>query len=140
MKLTDENLVEEGETEIGFEEAEKMDKLSSKFFKPETNIEYKLTFKSFVLVRKSVPCFDDKSKSEIKPVLKLIIDSLDGVKVRPDGTPLALSWEILSPKVRAAFDIYCRNGNILKKQFSFKQKGESKDRTYQVAELGDKGF
>lgn len=123
---------------ISPDEAEELDQLDNKFFKPETNIEYKLSFKEWKLIRKEVPDFNEKSKMVEKTVLKLVIDSLNGKKTRPDGTPLEMIWEILSMKCRMAWDSYYRNGNIVKKTYSYKQKGESKNRTYHISEVGDK--
>jgi len=126
------------EMEISPDEAEKLDQLDNKYFKPETNIEYKMSFKSWKLIRKAVPDFNEKTKMVEKTVLCLVLDSLNGTYTKPDGTPVEVSWEILSQKCRIAWDAYYRNGNIVRKIFSYKQKGDNKDRTYIISEVGDK--
>lgn len=126
------------EVEISPDEAEKMDQLDNKYFKPETNIDYTLSFKSWKLIRKAVPDFNNKEKMVEKTVLKLVIDKLNGTAKKPNGEPIEMSWEILSMKCRMAWDTYYRNGNILTKEFAYKQKGESKNRTYHISEIADK--
>ena len=126
------------ETEISPDEAEKLDQLDNKYFKPETNIDYELSFSEWKLLRKEVPDYNNREKMVEKTVLKLVIDSLNGTKVKTNGEPIDITWEILSMKCRMAWDTYYRNGNITKKMFSYKQKGEAKNRTYHISEVGDK--
>lgn len=117
--------------EITFDDAEKLDALASKYFKAETNVQYQLTFSHWCLYRKKVPNFNNKDVLEDKSILELTVDSIN-------GEPVNQEWGILSAKCRSAFEPYCRNGSILKKVFSYKSKGEGKDKVYQVAEVGDK--
>ena len=137
-KLEDVPEEKEKEEEISPDEAEKLDQLDNKYFKPETNIEYKLSFSAWKLIRKKVPDFNNREKMVEKTVLKLNVDSLNGSTKKPGGEPLDMLWEILSMKCRMAWDAYYRNGNITKKIFSYKQKGEGTNRTYAISEVGDK--
>jgi hypothetical protein len=138
MKETTETVPEYKEREISPDEAERMDALDRKYFKPETNIEYKLSFKRWKLVRKMVPQFDNKNLKEEKTVLELAVDSMNGSVAKGDGSQLDIIWEIISPKCRAAWDPHYRNGDIIKKLFSFKSKGEGIHRTYTVVVVGEK--
>jgi hypothetical protein len=124
--------------ELNWDEANRLDALESKYFKPETNIKYRMSFSSARLVKKSVPDFNDKTKQVTKVVLCLTLSSLNGETKKSDGSPLDMSWEILSQKCRSAWEPYCRNGNITKMAFEFIQKGEAKERTYQVVVAGPK--
>lgn len=123
--------VEDVKVPVTFEEAQKIDEQNSKYFKPEINKEYKLTFSSWSLYRKKVPHYKNKERLEEKTVLELNVDSLNGM-------PVEMEWGILSQKCRTAFELYCKLGTITKKVFYFKSTGEQSKRTYQVAEAADK--
>lgn len=130
------------EQPISLDEAEKLDALESKFFKPETNIKYSMTFKSSKLVRKEVPKYDFVAKKIVpnefinQIILTLVLDSLNGVSVRSDKSPLEMTWDIKSRNCRAAWAPYLRNGQLSKMVFEYTQKGESTDRTYHVVVAG----
>lgn len=130
---------EEELKEISFEEADKLDALNSKYFKAEDNIEYVVSFSSWKLGKKMIPNYNDKTKLEEKVVLELTLESLNGANKRGNGEPLSMQWSMISAKQREAFRVYCENGSITKKTFKYKQKGPSTNRTYQIAEVGDKG-
>lgn len=125
---------------LTFEEAEKLDSMSAKYFKPETNIQYELSFsevdgEGFLLFRKDCQ-FKKDAPVEQKTCLRLHVENINGNK--PENEQGYQVWDITSIKLRTAFETYCKNGNILKKIFSFKQKGEGVSRTFQVAEASDK--
>lgn len=119
------------EKEIDFAEADRMDELESKYFKPKLNIEYRLTFSSWRLVRKLIPDYKDKTKMNERTVLELKIES------RSDS-PVEQEWGILAKTCRDAFSAHCKNGNITKKIFSFKAVGTNKAERYEISEVGDK--
>lgn len=123
---------------MNFDEAEKMDELESKFFKAESNIEYVLTFSNWKLEIQTVPDYNDKNKQTKKPVLVVTVDSINGTKTKVTGEPIAKEWGILSRKLRETFRPFCESGNITKKTYKFKAKGDGKDRTYTLLEVGDK--
>lgn len=117
--------------EISFGEAEELDSLETMYFKPETNIQYELTFSAWKLVRKQIPKYKEKETYEEKTILELKVETVNGKETDQE-------WGIISKKLRTAFSTYCVNGNILKKVFSYKQKGDGGDRSYHVSELRDK--
>lgn len=41
-------------------------------------------------------------------------------------------------KLRDQFEQACKTGNLMKKVFLFKQKGEGQARTYQLSEIGER--
>ncbi len=148
MEMKEENL-EAKEEAISLDEANKLDALESKFFKPETNITYKMSIKEWKLVKKDVPKYDFERKKTVvdekgnpvmisQIVLTLVLDSLNGVSVRSDRTPLKMTWDIKSRNCRNAWEPYLRNGQIDKMLFEYTQKGESTDRKYQVVVSGMK--
>ena len=118
-----------------FEQAEEFDARAAKYFKVETNIPYKLTIASWRLYLKKTPVFnEDKSapiQYEDKPCLELILDSVN-------GEPVNQIYNVNSKRGRAAFEPYCRAGTLTKKVFSFRTKGEGKEKAFQVAELGER--
>lgn len=124
-----------------FDEANEIDALSSKYFKPETNIQYELEFgvvsdgKPYRLCRKRMPKFGKKDEMEDKTILELNVVKVNGKK--PETETGSMEWGILSSKLRSAFEPYCTNKNFMKKVYAFKQKGEGKNREYQVSEIRD---
>ena len=80
----------------GFDEAEKLDVLNSRYFNAETNVKYILTFApiaptiqgaapiAYELVEKEVPDFNDKTKLVKKVALNLQVDSIDGQPVHQE--------------------------------------------------------
>ena len=127
----------------GFEEAEEFDLLNSKYFSPETNVKYILTFApiaqtvqgaepiGYELVEKDVPDFNDKTLMVKKVALNLHVDSID-------GKPVNQSWGVLAKNLRDLFKVPCQNGNLLKKKFQYQSKGEGRSKTYSLNELGDR--
>jgi len=111
--------------EISFEEAGKFDDLESKYFSPSLNIPYKLTFSGWSLYRKNVPKYNDKTQTEERTILQLLVDSRD-------GQPCKQEYNVLSIKVRAAFQPYCKDNTITKKVFNLTLKGKTKTDSVQV--------
>jgi hypothetical protein len=127
----------------GFDDADELDLLNSKFFKPETNIRYELTFapvgdvlqgqpeQGYEMVEKEVPDFNDKTKLTKRVVLKLKVSSINGKKVEQE-------WGVMAQKLRTLFKEACISGNILKKKYAFKSQGEGREKTYSLTEIGDR--
>lgn len=127
----------------GFDDAEKQDMINSKFFSPETNLKYILTFAplpgklpadpnaGWELVEKDMPDFNDKTKTTRKVCLQLHIDSVNGEKVDQE-------WGVLAKNLRDLFKAPCMNGNLLKKKFEYQSKGEGRSKTYSLSEIGDR--
>jgi hypothetical protein len=129
-----------------WDEAEKKDKLNSKFFSVESNMKYKLTFSaepmedtdSFDkkcitgrLVKKVVPVWENGKKtdrSEEKFVLQLVIETLD-------GTPCRKIWNCKNAKMRNLFRTYAENDLLTKKIFVVEVKGELMKGNYNVVAL-----
>jgi len=120
-----------------FEQAEEVDMLNSKFFKPKTNIKYELGFgliekpdktkAQYYLYEKMMPDYDDKTKEVKKVSLDIKIVSINGVEVNQ-------VWSVLSPKLRNLFATYCDSPNFLKKFYIYKSTGEGKDKTHALSE------
>lgn len=136
------NEVKLPEEEVSLDEAAKLDALENKYFKPKTNIKYRMTFKGWKLVQKTREKYDFVAKKTIpgeyvkQVVLILTLDSLDGVSVKSDGSPLEMTWDINSRSCRAAWEPYLRNNQIDKMTFEFLQEGENYDRKYKVIVAG----
>ena len=126
------------EEEVSLDEANKMDALESKFFKPKTNIRYDMTFSGYKLIKQTREKYDFTARKIIpgefvtSVVLILHLASLDGKSSKADGTPLEMTWEIRSRNCRAAWEPYLRNGTIDKMKFQFYQEGEQTNRKYNV--------
>ena len=133
-----------------WEEADKKDKLDSKFFNVESNMKYKLTFSnepmedidSFDgkcvtgrLVKKTVPVWENGKKTdkrEEKFVLQLVVSSLD-------GSPCRKIWNLKNAKMRNLFRTYAENDLLTKKVFSVEVKGELVKGNYNVVALDKTG-
>jgi hypothetical protein len=120
--------------------------LDSKFFKPESNMKYKLTFSDEVvddkdspdgkcvtgrLVKKMVPVWENGKKTEKleeKHVLQLVIDALD-------GAPCRKIWNVKNTKMRNLFRTYQENGLLTKKIFIVEIKGEMLKGNYSLVAL-----
>ena len=132
-----------------WEEAEKLDRLNSKFFNVESNKKFRLTFtdtpmedkdafdKQCItgrLVTKTVPVWENNQKTdrtEEKVVLQLVIDSLD-------GEPCMKIWNCKNKKMRNLFRTYAENGLLTKKVFVVEVQGELMKQNYNVIALDKK--
>jgi len=133
-----------------WEEAEKQDKLNSKFFNVESNMKFRLTFSEKPmedadvfdnqcitgrLVKKAVPVWENNQKTdktEEKFVLQLVIDSLD-------GEPCMKMWNCKNKKMRGLFRTYAENNLLTKKVFVVEVQGELMKQNYSVVALDKKG-
>ena len=115
-----------------FDQAEEMDILGAKYFKPLDNIEYRLTFKG-VKGETGHPAWQlrqVKGRDEIMcAVLVVNVASID-------GKPVTQEFSIWNPKLRAVFQTPCLNGDLLLKKYKYKQSG--KPLTYSFFEDGVK--
>jgi len=116
-----------------WEEADRRDMEMSRFFKPQINIPYTLTFSAWKLTQRKVPDFKDKTKMNDRVVLELQVDNINGKKLAE-----AKEWGILPMKLRQLFRIPCMNGNITKKKYQVMVSGEGANKQYSLSELGDK--
>lgn len=133
---------DEQRTLSNFAEAEKVDMVNSKYFKPEVNVPYELTFGNikdspdaahphYKLVEKSIPDFNNPSLKVKKVVLILQVESID-------GTATSQEWSILSANLRKTLETPCTSGMLVKKKYRLKASGEGKNKTYTFSEVGDK--
>ena len=130
-----EEIKQEGK-QITLDEASRLDVLDNKYFKPMVNVQYRLTFKSWEMVRKLIRDYNDHTKMEEKNVLILLVDSIDGVKC-----PRIQEYSVISKPARDAFEPYLRSGSITKKVINYKMVelgGKQNKRTYQISEVSDK--
>jgi len=135
---------------VTWDEAERKDKLDSKFFNVESNMKYKLTFSAEPmddadtfdgkcitgrLVKKVVPVWENGKKtdrSEEKFVLQLVVESLD-------GSPCRKIWNCKNAKMRNLFRTYAENDLLTKKVFVIEVKGELMKGNYNVVALDKAG-
>lgn len=114
---------------ISWEEAKNFDELGNKYFAAKPNVDYKLTFSSFRLVRKQVQDWDNKDAMVEKTVLELVLDSINGNKVEQQ-------WNVLAFKLRQMFEPYARSKLITEKVFLYNCNGlMGKAREYTLAAL-----
>jgi hypothetical protein len=119
---------EEGKA-ISWEDAKNFDELSNKYFTAKPNVDYKLTIKSYRLVRKQVQDYKNKDVTVEKTVLELVIDSINGNKVEQQ-------WNVLSFKLRQMFEPYAKAGLITQKVFLYNCNGlMGQSREYTLAAL-----
>jgi len=139
----------EEQTKLGMTEDEvgKKDKLASKFFTPESNMKYTMTFSGEPeedqdspdgkcvtgrLLEVESPVFDKAGKktdaTEKKIIRQMVIDSLD-------GNPCRKLWRIKSRKMRDLFRTYAENNMLLSKKYVVEIKGELIKGNYQVVAL-----
>lgn len=118
---------------VGWDEANEYDLLSSKYFKPEQNVEYEMRFSEARLVKRPMPVWEGNrktDKTEDKIVLDLAIESING------KTPVReMIWSIKAFKLRNLFEPYARKDLLTKKTFTFKQKGEGMKAEYLLAAI-----
>lgn len=118
---------------ISWDEGKRMRTLDSRFFKPEANLKYILTFSKWELTRKKIPDYNDKTKMVEKTVLELTVDSVGGQKVEQ-------RWDITSMKLQDIIEPYCRESILDKRKFEFIMRGDGAKRTFNLAALGDRDF
>jgi hypothetical protein len=118
-----------------FDEADELDTLNSKFFKPLENLSYVLTFsknseeKAYSLIEKEMPDYNEPTKMVPKVILTLNVDSINGKRV-------SQTWDIFSPVLRKMVAPHCTSGNLLLKKWQFKAMGKGTQRNYVFAEVG----
>lgn len=117
---------------IDWKKAEEFDLLDSKFFKPETNILYRIGIGSYELIRRKEPDFNDKAKIVEKTVLVLKINKVNNAVV-------AQIWDVRSAKLREKFKPYCENGSLTKYQFDFKRTGVGPETDYNLTPVLEGG-
>jgi hypothetical protein len=118
--------------DMGFEQAQEELDLLSRYFKPETNIEYHLTFRPEVRIgKKPIPDFNDPKILVKKVVLRVWVDSRGGKECNQ-------KWDILSPKLMDQVRVYAENKTLSQHVFTFKQRGEGKKRDYIFAVMGSR--
>ena len=120
--------IDETGTEIPWDKAAEYDVLDSKFFKPQPNVEYRLTFSASKLLRKLVQDFNDKNKKVEATVLELKVSSIN-------GQPVNQEWNVRSFNLRAMFEPYAKANSILKKTFMFKVRGQGTQTQYTLAAI-----
>ncbi len=128
---------EENFVEISFEEAKKMVDENSKYFKPEGGRKYKLTFSKTQLCKKPVlkfgknPATATEKDYEVKPVLQLVVESIDG-KI------IGKNWEILNWKLIKMFSDYLEADSVLTGIFIYEKTGSGTTTEHSLARIGEK--
>jgi hypothetical protein len=126
-----ENEIEDGKP-ISWEEARNFDELSNKYFTAKPNIDYRLTFASFRLVRKQVQDYKNKDVTVEKTVLELVVDSIN-------GNAVSQQWNVLSFKLRKMFEPYAKSNLVTEKVFLYNCNGlQGSAREYTLAALAAK--
>ena len=142
--------------EVSWAEAKKEDTLNSRFFNPESNMKYRMTFvKKEVedkdspdgkcitgrLIRAQVPVWKDgkkTDKNEEKVILQLVIDNFEmtGIDGEFGGIkPCEKLWRIKNVKMRNLFRTYVENDLLDKKVFVIEINKELMGQDYSVAVL-----
>lgn len=130
--------MENEQREITYEEAKRMDELNSKWFTPETNVPFKVTFSEAHLVPQRKPTYQTKDLPYEKqviintPVLVLTMDSLNGSPCQ------GKIYEIISPHQREAFRDYYENQTITRYTFQCKVTEMGKKKILSVSVIGEK--
>jgi hypothetical protein len=125
-----------------FDEARKADATNSKFFKADTNTDYKLTFTNlkdspdaahphYKIVERPFQDFNDKTKFVKKVVVILQVETVN-------GNPVNQTWDIIPQTVRKMVETPCTTGSLLKKVYLLQVRGEGKQKTQVLSEAGDK--
>ena len=113
--------------EITWDQAEAYNLYDSKFFKPEPNTEYKLTFSEAKLLRKLVQDYNDVNKKIEATVLELKVSSINSQPIQNQ------LWNVRSFKLRAMFEPYAELHVLTQKTFIYKFRGQGRDVQYTLA-------